>query len=403
MNHNLIQHLQRPAETRIVLLVIEGLGGLPRGLGNLTELETARTPYLDDLARHSLCGLHQAVHTAVTPGSSAACLSLLGYDPVEWKAGRGVLTALDIGFDLKGGDIAACGTFEETAPNGRVGRRRTVSLTSRINQQLCHLLGGIAVDGVSLFVEPVKDDQFLLVMRGDGLHPEIGIGETSAPGLPMSSYQALIPRAQTTADIVNRFVAAARNMLEGQAPSDTISLQAFSALPQWPSMRSMFGMQSAIVAADPICRGIGTLVGMEALESGTTLPDQIGTLEKRWRDAEFFYVQVKTTIGEEDGGDFDRMVSRIEQVDEHLPKLLALRPDVLIVTGDHSTPSLINRRSWHPVPVILNAPHCRADTVCSFGERACLAGGLGPRFATADLIPLAMANAGRLKPFGACS
>jgi 2,3-bisphosphoglycerate-independent phosphoglycerate mutase len=401
MNHNLIQHLQCQAEIRIVLLVIEGLGGLPRGLGNLTELETARTPYLDDLARHSLCGLHQAVHTAVTPGSSAACLSLLGYDPIERKIGLSILAALDIGFDLKVGDIAACGTFGVTMPNGRVDRRQTLSLSTPINQHLCKLLGGIDIDGVSLFVEPINNNQFLLVIRGDSLYPEIGMGETSAPGLPTSSYHALTPQAQTTADIVNRFVAAARNMLEGQAPSETISLQNFSALPQWPSMTSMFGMQPAIVAADPICRRIGTLVGMEVFESETTLPDQIDTLEKRWRDAELFYVHVKTTDSTEDGGDFDRMVSRIEKVDDHLPKLLALKPDVLIVTGNHSTPSLFGRRSWHPVPVILNATHCRPDTVCSFGERACLAGGLGPRFTTTDLIPLAMANAGRLKPFGA--
>jgi 2,3-bisphosphoglycerate-independent phosphoglycerate mutase len=401
MDYDLIQHLQRPAQTRIVLLVIEGLGGLPRGLGNLTELETARTPYLDDLARHSICGLHQAVHPAVTPGSSAACLSLLGYDLIEWQVGRGVLTALDIGFDLKGGDIAACGTFEATMANGQVDRRQTGSLITPINQHLCKLLGGTDIDGASLFVEPIIDDQFLLVIRGEDIHPEIGIGDMSGSGLPPVSYHALIPRAQTTADIVNRFVAAAGNMLEGQAPSQTISLQDFSPLPQWPSMTSMFGMQPAIISADTICRRIGTLVGMEVLESRTALPDQLGTLEKRWRDAEFFYVHTKTIDSAEDGGDFDHKVSRIEQIDERLPKLLALKPDVLIVTGNHSTPSLLNRHSWHPVPVILNATHCRPDSVDSFGERACLAGGLGQRFAATDLIPLAMANAGRLEPFGA--
>jgi len=312
-----------------------------------------------------------------------------------------VLAALDLGFDLKGEDIAACGTFEETVPDGQVGRRQTVSLTTPIIQQLCKLLGGIDINGVKLFVEPVIDDQFLLVMRGDGLHPEIGIDDVSKSSLPLGSRHALIPQAQSTADIVNRFMAAAGNMLEGQAPSDTVSLQAFSSLPQWPTMRLMFGMPSAIIAADPIYRRIGPLVGMQVLESGMTLPDQLGKLEKRWRDAEFFYVQVKTTDSAEAGGDFDRMVSRIEQLYKHLPKLLALKPDVLIVTGNHSTPSLLGRRSWHPVPVILNATHCRPDTEDNFGERACLAGGLGPRFATTDLIPSAMAKSGRLKPFGA--
>jgi 2,3-bisphosphoglycerate-independent phosphoglycerate mutase len=180
-----------------------------------------------------------------------------------------------------------------------------------------------------------------------------------------------------------------------------ILLRGFSQLPQWPGMKTVFGLRAAAVAAYPMYRGVGALVGMEVLESGAALPDQLQIVEKRWDDFDLFYVHVKSTDSAGEDGDFDRKVSLIEQVDGHMPQFLELQPDVLMVTGDHSTPSVLKAHSWHPVPALMHAAHCRPDTVERFGERACLVGGLGPRFPATDLIPLALANAGRLKKFGA--
>lgn len=401
MNRDLIQRLWRPADTKIVLLVIDGLGGLPRGLGKATELETARTPYLDDLARHSLCGLHQPVRTGVTPGSGPAHLALFGYDPIEYDIGRGVLEALGIGFDLQPSDIAARGNFCTVDDEGRVIDRRAGRLATQVNRKLCDILGRIEIDGGQFVVETVKDYRFLLVLRGDGLHPEVGSSDPQRVDTPPAPLDALTPKARPTADLLNRFVGAARDRLAKHDPANMILLRGFSQLPRWPTIKERFGLRAAAVASYPMYRGVGALVGMTVVESGSSLPDQLQTLKKHWSDFDFFFVHVKKTDSAGEDGAFDRKVALIEQIDRHIPQLLESRPDVLMVTGDHTTPAVLNSHSWHPVPVLVHATHCRPDAVDRFGEQACLSGGLGPRFPATDLMPLALANAGRLAKFGA--
>jgi 2,3-bisphosphoglycerate-independent phosphoglycerate mutase len=401
MNFELMQRLQRPAESKIVLLVIDGLGGLPRGLGNATELESARTPYLDDLAKHSLCGLHQPVRTGVTPGSGPAHLALFGYDPVEYDIGRGVLEALGIGFDLSPTDVAARGNFCTLDDDGRVSDRRAGRLATQVNRKLCDLLSRIEIDEVQFRVETIKDYRFLLVLRGSDLRPEVGSSDPQTVDAPPAPLEPLVPEAQATADLLNRFVDAARDRLAEHDPANMILLRGFSQLPQWPTMQSVFGLRAAAIASYPMYRGVGALVGMTVVESGSTLADQLHTLKRRWADFDLFFVHVKKTDSAGEDGDFDRKVALIEQIDKHIPQLLELRPDVLVVTGDHTTPAVLNGHSWHPVPVLVHAAHCRPDAADRFGEQACLNGGLGPRFPATDLMPLAMANAGRLAKFGA--
>jgi 2,3-bisphosphoglycerate-independent phosphoglycerate mutase len=401
MDLSLIRRLKQPADTKIVLFVIDGLGGLPRGLGNTTELETARTPNLDDLAKHSICGLHQPIDAGVTTGSGPAHLALFGYDPMDYQVGRGALAAMGIGFDLQDGDVAARGNFCTVDDEGRVTDRRAGRITTQVNQELCDILKRIEIENVQLFVEPVKDYRFLLVLRGNDLHPEIGDSDPQKVDAPPLSPKALAPKAQQTAELVGRFLKTVQDRLKGKDPANMVLLRGFSQRPQWPKMKEVFGLRAATVAGYPMYRGVGALVGMEVLESGSALPEQLQTLKKRWDDFDLFYVHVKPTDSAGEDGDFDRKVSLIEQVDGHMPQLLALQPDVLIVTGDHSTPSLLESHSWHPVPALLHAAYCRPDSVNRFGERDCLAGGLGPRFPATDLILLALANAGRLKKFGA--
>jgi 2,3-bisphosphoglycerate-independent phosphoglycerate mutase len=401
MDFKLIKRLVQPADTKIVLLVMDGLGGLPRGLGNVTELETARTPNLDDLATQSLCGLQQPVAPAVTPGSGPAHLALFGYDPIEYQVGRGVLSALGIGFDLDPADVAARGNFCTVDPEGRVSDRRAGRIDTHKNRRLCEALSGIELGGVRLFIETVKEYRFMLVLRGGGLGGNIEDTDPQAIGKPPLPAKARTPEAERTAELVRRFVSAASDRLAREEPANMVLLRGFSQRPQWPLMQDVFGLRAAAIAGYPMYRGVGRLVGMEALDTGETLSGEIRTLEEHWDDFDFFYLHVKKIDSAGEDGDFDRKVALIEEVDGIVPHLLELAPDVLIVTGDHSTPSTLESHSWHPVPVIFHSRFCRPDPVSRFGESACIGGGLGPRFPAKDLMPLALANAGRLKKFGA--
>jgi 2,3-bisphosphoglycerate-independent phosphoglycerate mutase len=397
----MIKHLLQPADTKIVLLVMDGLGGLPGGLGSGTELETARTPNLDDLAKHSLCGLQQPIDTGITPGSGPAHLALFGYDPNQYQVGRGVLSALGVNFDLRPGDVAARGNFCTVDEDGRVSDRRAGRIATRRNEELCQRLARIELENVAVFIETVKEYRFLLVLRGDGLSGDINDTDPQAVGARPLRPEARTPDAQKTADLIDAFVNAARDKLQGDHPANMVLLRGFSQRPQWPQMSEVFGLQAAAIAGYPMYRGVGRLVGMEILNTGDSLAEELETLDRHWRDYDFFYVHVKKIDSAGEDGDFDRKVALIEEVDKHLPRVLEMRPDVLVVTGDHSTPAALKSHSWHPVPVMLHSGFCRPDDVDHFGERDCITGGLGPRFPATHLVPLALANARRLKKFGA--
>jgi 2,3-bisphosphoglycerate-independent phosphoglycerate mutase len=396
-----MRQLRRPAQSKIVMLVMDGLGGLPAEWGDFTELEAAATPNLDDLAKNGLCGLQVPVAPGVTPGSGPAHLALFGYDPVEYQVGRGVLSALGIDFALESGDLAARGNFCTLDEKGRVSDRRAGRLSTSKNRELCRKLRRIEIDGAELFVQTVKEYRFLLVLRTAGLRHEIGNTDPQEIGVRPLEPAALDPGAQESAELVQRFVEAARDLLRDEQAADMVLLRGFSQRPEWPQMSEVFGLRCAAVAGYPMYRGVAALVGMSVLENAMSLPQQIESLEAHWQDFDFFYVHVKPIDSAGEDGDFDRKVSLIEEVDRHLPPLLGLKPDVLVVTGDHSTPAVLKRHSWHPVPVILHSGACRPDSVKRFGERDCLHGGLGPMFPARDLLPLALANAGCLKKFGA--
>ncbi|MGB5988067.1 MAG: 2,3-bisphosphoglycerate-independent phosphoglycerate mutase [Desulfobacterales bacterium] len=401
MDFNLIKRLQQPVQSKIVMLVMDGLGGLPKAQGRGTELETAQTPHLDILAAQSLCGLQQPVATGITPGSGPAHLALFGYDPLQFEVGRGVLAALGIGFDLKTKDVAARGNFCTLDDQGRVADRRAGRIAHETGVQLCRRLAEIKLAGVELFVEPVKDYRFLLVLRGDHLHGEIQDSDPQKIGVAPLTPEPREERAKLTAGLVQRFLEEAREKLAPEDAADMVLLRGFSQKPRWPAMQEIFGLRAAALAGYPMYRGLGRLIGMDPLESGESLEEQVESLENNWAAYDFFYLHAKGIDSAGEDGDFERKTALIEAVDPLLPRILALKPDVLIVTGDHSTPATLKSHSWHPVPVILHSDRCRPDGVERFGESACLAGGLGPRFPAQDLMPLALANAGRLGKFGA--
>jgi 2,3-bisphosphoglycerate-independent phosphoglycerate mutase len=401
MDFELIKRLARPAHTKIVMLVMDGLGGLPGDSGHGTELEAAETPHLDSLAAKGVCGLHQPVAAGITPGSGPAHLALFGYDPLRYEVGRGVLAALGIGFDLQPGDVAARGNFCTLDDQGRVSDRRAGRIATELCRDLCGKLRDISLEGVRIFVEPVKEYRFLLVLRGDNLRGDIADTDPQKVGAEPLPPEALSANAQTTADIVARFLDAARERLAGEHPANMVLLRGFSQRPQWPTMPEIFGLRPAAVAGYPMYRGVSRLLGMEVLETGAAVDEELETLRKNWHAYDFFYMHVKKTDSAGEDGDFERKVALIEEVDRDLPRLLDLKPDVLVVTGDHSTPAALKSHSWHPVPVLLHSRTCRPDDVNRFGERACMNGGLGARFPATDLMALALAHAGRLAKFGA--
>ena len=397
----LMKELHIAAKTKIVMLVVDGLGGLPVEPGGPTELEAARTPNLDALAAESICGLSAPISPGVTPGSGPAHLALFGYDPLRYEIGRGVLEACGIGFPLGPNDVAARGNFCTVDENGLVADRRAGRIPTEKGAELCQLLRGIHLPGVETFVEPVRDYRFVVVLRGEGLSGSLTGTDPQQLGAPPRSVEALIPEAQPTAELLNQWIAQARELLADQRPANMVLLRGPDKTPLLPSMAEVYGLKAAAIAVYPMYRGVAKLVGMDILETGETLEEEVETLKAHWAEYEFFFFHVKKTDSAGEDGDFARKASVIEHVDEAVaPAIASLEPDVFIVTGDHSTPALLKSHSWHPVPTLLHSRYCRPDEVRVFGERACMRGGLGV-FPATDLMRLAMANALRLTKYGA--
>jgi 2,3-bisphosphoglycerate-independent phosphoglycerate mutase len=401
MDLQALQKLLQPNQTKIVLLVMDGLGGLPRQAGGKTELERAHTPHLDRLAAEGICGLQQPVAAGITPGSGPAHLGLFGYDPLTYQVGRGVLSALGIGFELTSQDVAARGNFCTLNADGQVTDRRAGRISSAQGKALCERLRQIELPNVEVFVEPVKEYRFALVLRGEGLAGELSDSDPQQTGVPPQPIEPRSSAARRTAELAQTFVRQARAILAAQQPAHMVLLRGFAQRPDWPSMRQAFGVRAGAIAAYPMYRGLARLVGMHVLETGEDLEEEFATLERHWNEFDFFFLHVKPTDSAGEDGDFERKVRDIEAVDRLIPRLRELQPDVIVVTGDHSTPAVLQAHSWHPVPALLWSAYCRTDAVEQFGERACMRGGLGPRFPAADLLPLALANALRLQKFGA--
>lgn len=397
---NLIKEISRSSPTKIVLLVIDGLGGLPHPKTGKTELETASTPNLDQLATKGICGLSDPISPGVTPGSAPGHLALFGYDPLEFSIGRGVLEAMGIDFDLRPGDIAARGNFCTMDKAGLVTDRRAGRISTEKCTELCRLLDGMEIKGVKLFVLPVREHRFIAVFRGEELAPEVSDSDPQQTGVAPRAVTALNPQADMMANIANKFIAQAKIALAKHHPANMVLLRGFSQRPHLPTMPEIYKLKPAAIAGYPMYRGLAKLVGMQVLETGAAVKDEFATLKQNYADYDFFFLHIKGTDSAGEDGDFDRKVKLIEEVDKALPGLTSLDPDVIVITGDHSTPALLKGHSWHPLPVILYSKWCRPDRVGEFSESACILGGLG-RFPATQIMPLAMANALKLTKFGA--
>jgi 2,3-bisphosphoglycerate-independent phosphoglycerate mutase len=397
----LLQELAQKTDSKIVLLVCDGLGGLPHPETGKTELEAARTPNLDALARRSNLGYAELVGLGITPGSGPGHLSMFGYDPIRYQVGRGALSAVGVNFPIQADDVAARMNFCTLDQAGvlvdrRAGRIPTetcVRLTKKLEDE-------ISLSSVGLFVRPEMDYRGVVVLRGDGLSDRVSDSDPQVVGVPPLEMKPLSPDANRTAELANTFVSRAQEVLADDAPANAVLLRGFAKPPQLPSVTDLYKLDSAAIAVYPMYRGLARLAGMELLETGKTLQDELATLRQHWARYDFFFVHFKYTDSAGEDGDFDRKVRVIEEVDELIPRILELEPDVLAITGDHSTPSILKAHSWHPVPFLLYSKWCLPDEAERFTERAARKGSLG-HFHASEAMGLMLANALKLLKYGA--
>jgi 2,3-bisphosphoglycerate-independent phosphoglycerate mutase len=387
---------------RIVLVVMDGLGGLPRAETGRTELETAATPNLDRIARRASLGMHQPVQPGITPGSGPGHLALFGYDPVRYNIGRGVLSALGVGFELEEGDVAVRLNFATLDGQGRITDRRAGRPKDEENRRLVEKLrGGVrAPDGVRVFFEPEKEHRAVLVLRGRGLSAELTDTDPQETSVPPLEVKARTEGAHDAARALQHVLEDARRVLSDEPSANAILARGIDAFARYPTIRDRFKLTGLAIARYPMYRGVARLVGMDTVAVSGPDEDSVRALARNFERYDFHFIHFKSMDARGEDGDFDAKVKSIEAVDALIPDIEAAGPDVLIVTGDHSTPSQMRSHSWHTVPILIASRWTRPTLDASFGERDCLRGELGI-FPAVDIMSLALAHAGRLAKFGA--
>ncbi|MCH2201736.1 MAG: 2,3-bisphosphoglycerate-independent phosphoglycerate mutase [Fuerstiella sp.] len=398
--HRLTRNLHRRNDSRIVLCVSDGLGGLPMQPGGKTELETARTPNMDALARRGVTGLSVPVLPGIAPGSGPGHLGLFGYDPLKYEIGRGVLEGLGIDFDLGSNDVAIRGNFCTVDEDGIITDRRAGRINSDIGARLCEKLDTIQIPDVEVFVRHVKEYRLVVVFRAPGLGGDVDDTDPQQTGVAPIPPHGNDDASTKTAGICRYFLDRAAEILKEDAPANLLTMRGIAKKPPIPTFEEVYGTRAAAIAVYPMYRGLARLVGMDVLDAGNTLTDQMTCLERHWDEYDFFFVHFKYTDSTGEDGNFDGKVQRIEDLDSAIPAMAALNPSVFILTGDHSTPAKMKSHSAHAVPTLLVADNCRYDGSESFGESVCRTGELG-QFESKYLMLHALAHAGRLDKYGA--
>lgn len=395
-----------PNNQKIVLVIIDGLGGVP--IKEKTELETAWVPNLDKLAMKSALGLLVPIARGVTPGSGAAHLAIFGYDPVKYSVGRGVLEALGSGLNPTKDDLCCRANFATVDEEGVVLDRRAkesgVRMRDEENTELCTLLQDSIreIEGVRVTIKSGKGHRFVVMFSGEGLSDGLSDSDPGKEGKKPLRVEALQPGAKRAAAVVNRFVELCAGVLKGRTRANYVLLRGLALPPQLPNFQERYKLRAAAISAYPMYRGLAKLVGMEVLPCGSSWDSELEALENNYSDYDFFYIHFKEFDQAGEDGNFEQKVELLEQFDERvMPRLLRLNPEVLCITGDHSTPAVLKGHSWHPVPLLLYSRWVRIHSLVEeFGERACLRGSLGLILGL-ELMPMLLANAQRLGKFGA--
>ncbi len=394
-----IEDICQSTPSKVVMLVVDGLGGAPHPETGKSELEEARTPNLDKLASRSVCGLTTPVMPGVTPGSGPGHLSLFGYDPVKYLIGRGALEALGIDVEMREGDVAARGNFCTVDGQGRLVDRRAGRISSQESIPLCEQLDQIEVPGLEVSILPVQDYRFVALFRGEGLSEDVTETDPQILGVPPRRVEAMNPGAEKTAAAANALIEGAREALGDRDRANMALLRGFSQLPELPDFGQMYRLNPAAIAAYPMYRGLAKVAGMTVIPTGPNFQAEVETLAQRFHEHDFFYLHYKPADAAGEDGDFNAKVQALEALDEFIPGLLDLQPDAFVVAGDHSTPSILAAHGWQPVPLLIHSKLTLGEGVAAFDERNCAVGSLG-RIPATHLMFLALAHAGKLVKFG---
>lgn len=402
MNLALMRELSVSTESKIVLLVLDGLGGLPMEPGGKTELEAAETPNLDRLAASSDLGLSLPVGAGISPGSGPGHLALFGYNPLEYPVGRGVLSALGVGFELESSDLAARINFATIDDSGKISDRRAGRIPSEKGEELVDLLNEkIDLDGVEISILHEKEYRAVVIFRTDGLSGSLADTDPQRTGLEPLPVKPTddSKEAENSAELANEFIKQANEILKDEHPANTVLLRGFDTHPGLPSFDEAYKLRAAAIASYPMYKGLARLAKMDLLQEGEGISGEFDTLEQSWNNHDFFFVHVKPTDAAGEDGDFERKAKVIEEVDALIPRLLELAPDALAITGDHATPARMKSHSFHGVPFLLHSEYT-LPTAESFGERTCAGGSLGV-FPGEEIMGLLMGHALKLNRYGA--
>ncbi|MGQ9618574.1 MAG: 2,3-bisphosphoglycerate-independent phosphoglycerate mutase [Candidatus Aminicenantia bacterium] len=395
----ILKEIIQKTDSKIILLVMDGVGGLE--VNWKTELETAKTPNLDELSKKSACGLTIPVLPGITPGSGPAHLALFGYDPLKYQIKRGILEACGLDIKMEKGDVAVRGNFA-TLKDGKIVDRRAGRIPSEECRKLCEKINSELkpISGVQLILYPGEEHRFVLIMRGEHLSDEIEDADPQKEGLPPKKAQPLSESAKFSADVVNSFTVRVNEILKDSQPANTVLLRGFSKYPSIPSMRDRYLLNPVAIAHYPMYKGLARIVGMDVVDVGASLNELVDAIRLNYQKYDFFYAHVKKTDSYGEDGNFENKVKMIEDVDSIIPHILSLNPDVLVITSDHSTPSLLKAHSWHPNPFLLYSRWERRGDAERFTEKECRKGSLGLFYAR-DAMLLILANSLKLKKFGA--
>ncbi|MDI6801714.1 MAG: 2,3-bisphosphoglycerate-independent phosphoglycerate mutase [Thermodesulfovibrionales bacterium] len=399
----LIKPLIQKNDSKIVMVVLDGVGGLP--VNGKTELETSNIPNLDALARESACGLHVPVAFGITPGSGPGHLGIFGYDPQEFQIGRGILESLGLGLEVKKTDVAVRCNYATIKDGiivdrraGRIPTEQSRRLTEKLQQEIKR------IDDVELIFAPGMEHRFAVLLRfPEPLEPDAAMVPDTDPqkeGNPPLSPAPMSKSAEKVSKVAEKLINKAHELLKNEEKANFILTRGFSGLPHIPTFEEAFALKSIAIATYPMYRGLARLVGMDTPSIEGSVEDEIRFLKQNYNDYDFFFLHVKKIDSYGEDGNFDGKAARIEEFDKLLPQILDLKPDVLVITGDHSTPALMKGHSWHPVPVLIKSPYVLGGLCSAFSERECTKGELGI-FPAINIMSLALANALRLKKFGA--
>ncbi len=395
------------SDAKLALVVLDGLGDIATApQSNMTPLEAARTPNLDALVRDGCAqGRMTPVAPGITPGSGPGHLGLFGYDPLEFQVGRGVIEALGLGVELKAGDVCARANFCTLDADGLVTDRRAGRIPTEECERLCAILSKKVkkIGTTQVLITPGKEHRFVIIFRGAGLEGPLSDTDPGREGQPIAGARpsnSKSAKQKKVAKLVADFYKAALPLLQKEARANGFLLRGIAHQPDIPLFEDRYKLKPACLAVYPMYKGLAQLVGMDKIEGPRTIAEQFERYTAEYKNYGFFFIHFKYTDKAGEDGNFDAKRRYIEEFDAALPILLRKRPDVLAITGDHSTPCAVKGHSWHPQPVLIQSSLSGNDKLERFTETGANLGSLGV-FPAKYLMRLMQANAKMFDKFGA--